>query len=452
MELSLGKRKRTEDLEKLGLTLSVEVASASSNNSNRKNNKKAIADSSVVIPEAYASSCLEFSSSGDKSTATKGHGAAQEISVKVVNGSSSNERKRDDNLSESDALLLSIASHAFQKLSQKQKSQWKPTPIQLQSWPILIGGGNKSKNLPNLNLTAIAATGSGKTLAYTIPMVHSCLQNQPTTERSSYIHGLVLLPTRELVIQVSKALKIVGKVGSKISKKKKIGNSINMVSLAIYGGIDKQEQINSLLQEREQSGSTAYLVASTPMRLIDLLAIGDDKGQGEEGEKESKSPDGNVVKLRALFGATRFLVLDEADRLAIQTDLSKQIDLIMEFLQSTSQCLDKRCLFSATLPERAIPKCNEWVNVPRVTVKVDAVTVGRTFEQLGITQQKDDEKGDQNADSNDGTKEENPNKRQRTGGQLDLSSIPSHITQILHVCANHKKPKKLLVSTSSDGD
>ncbi len=384
----------------------------------------------------------------------------------------------DDITSDPDALLLSIARHAFQKLSQKQKSPWKPTPIQLQSWPILIGGGNyhsskkkdqeknknknknksKNKNILNLNLTAIAATGSGKTHAYTIPMVHSCLQNQygsknsiKTTCTSSYVHGLVLLPTRELVIQVSKALKVVGKVGSKISKKNKSGNDINMISLAIYGGIYKQEQINSLLQERE-SGA-AYLVASTPMRLIDLLAIGDENGKGE-GEKETTcSPDANVVKLRALFEATRFLVLDEADRLAIQTDLSKQIDVIMGFLQSTSKCLDKRCLFSATLPERAISKCNEWVSVPRVTVKVNTMTVGRASsesDQIVNAQHQDDEKGNPSANnSDDGTKEDKPNKRQRTGGQLDLSSIPSHITQILHVCSNHKKPKKLMVSTCS---
>mmetsp|Transcript_26086 Transcript_26086/g.38617 ORF Transcript_26086/g.38617 Transcript_26086/m.38617 type:complete len:287 (+) Transcript_26086:1-861(+) len=87
--------------------------------------------------------------------------------------------------------------------------------------------------------------------------------------------------------------------------------------------------------------------------------------------------------------------------------MSQQVDVILNFLREKCTQLDRQCLFSATLPRRAVEKCNDWmIELPRVTVKVDTVTAG----------------------------------------SLDLSTIPSHITQTLHVCSNHEKEKKLMIT------
>lgn len=313
--------------------------------------------------------------------------------------------------------LLTLAKHVFFRLSQKEKAKWSPTPIQLQTWPILNQG---------LNVMAIATTGSGKTLSYAIPMVHSCLEKGVVAGNRPGIHGLVLVPTRELAIQVSKTMKIVCKSANKLSGRKDIA------ALAIYGGVDKEEQIDSLLSRKEGVASQ-YIVAATTMRLIDIIGI--------TFENEERLPNNRV---RALFDKTKFLVVDEADRIATQIDLTQQAQAVIDFVKSKSSCLDQYCLFSATLPQKAMSKCNEWVNLPRVTVKVNTVTVGSKLPDVDDSKE---EKGaistvENPGDKNDAQQEKEERAAKRRG-PMDLSTIPAHITQTLHVCSNHKKPKKL---------
>jgi ATP-dependent RNA helicase DDX5/DBP2 len=313
--------------------------------------------------------------------------------------------------------LLTLAKHVFFRLSQKEKTKWSPTPIQLQTWPILHQG---------LNVMAIATTGSGKTLSYAIPMVHSCLEKGVVAGNRPGIHGLVLVPTRELAIQVSKTMKIVCKSANKLSGRKDIA------ALAIYGGVDKEEQIDSLLSRKEGVASQ-YIVAATTMRLIDIIGI--------TFENEERLPNNRV---RALFDKTKFLVVDEADRIATQIDLTQQAQAVIDFVKSKSSCLDQYCLFSATLPQKAMSKCNEWVNLPRVTVKVNTVTVGSKLPDVDDSKE---EKGaistvENPGDKNDAQQEKEERAAKRRG-PMDLSTIPAHITQTLHVCSNHKKPKKL---------
>lgn len=361
--------------------------------------------------------------------------------------SNPNENHRKEN-GYDEKLLLKLACNTFNKLSQKEKIRWNPTPIQLQSWPILANEASPT------NLIAIASTGSGKTLAYTIPIVYSCLLEiismkekslDSILTRPSQVHGLALLPTRELVIQVSKVVKTVGKVANKFSVKN--GHShLNIVSLAIYGGIDKLEQIGSMLQRKKEVAQfTYFIVTATPMRLIDILGIGQAKNEINDASTEQKS------SLHALFKATKFIVLDEADRLATQTDLSQQIDTIVDFVRCTSSCLEKTCLFSATLPERAKPKCNTWVKNPRLIVKVNSVTVGSSTCKEVTSESSKTTSGskpcqEEEEEANDIPQKVKDVKSSHRHGLLNLSSIPPHITQTLHVCANHKKPKKLMVS------
>jgi len=312
-------------------------------------------------------------------------------------------------------LLLTLAKHVFHKLSQKEKTKWSPTPIQLQTWPILNQG---------LNLMAMATTGSGKTLSYAIPMVHSCMGRGSAGDRPS-VHGLVLVPTRELAIQVFKVLKVVCKSGNKLSGRNDI------VPLSIYGGVDKEEQIESLLKRRDGIASK-FLISTTPMRMIDILGI--------NIGNEERSPNERV---RALIERTKYFVIDEADRLGSQFDLTQQTQAILDFVKMKSSCLDQFCLFSATLPQKALSQCNEWVNLPRVTVKVNTVRVGVKLPDGDTAKEgKETDLAVDTEKAQDGSegKEERAAKRR---GPLDLSTIPAHITQTLHVCSNHKKPKKL---------
>ena len=78
-------------------------------------------------------------------------------------------------------------------LGSKAKSDWVPSLIQQQMWPIM---------LQSLNVIGIAPTGSGKTYSYGIPTVLSC--QKAATNDSDATGTLVLVPTRELVQQVSR--------------------------------------------------------------------------------------------------------------------------------------------------------------------------------------------------------------------------------------------------------
>lgn len=311
--------------------------------------------------------------------------------------------------SDQDSILL-LASQVFRNLSKKQVKGdvWSPTPVQLVCWPIL--------KQSNCNLITIAPTGSGKTLGYVIPMIDSCMAADRQPYRSS-IHSLVIVPTRELAIQVSKTMKAVSKVANKLRKQ----NHVKISAIAIYGGIDRKEQMESLLRNNNETDERSiFVLATTPMRLIDLLKL----EEISDLDLESKAA-------RNLFEFTQMIVFDEADRCAIASDISKQCDIILSFVEETSKNLIKRCFFSATLPQKSLSKCDEWIMKPRAIIKVDTVTVGREKEKGYEIENHPSQESHEKIDKD-------------TRGTLDLSLIPKHITQILHVCANHKKPKKLL--------
>ena len=226
---------------------------------------------------------------------------------------------------ESDS-LVKLANHTFKKLSSKagDNEKWSPTPIQLQSWPILkCGPSQKTSQDMNLNLIAIATTGSGKTLSYAVPMIDSCSTIQGKKSRR-YVHGLVIVPTRELALQVSKVLKAVAKSANKLS-----GKDDKIVALPIYGGVNREEQIDSL------SKNSQFIVAATPLRLIDVLEIGDIDGSGNK-----LVPNESIQRL---FERTRYLVIDEADQMATKSDMSQQVDLILDFSRKKCAELDRQC-------------------------------------------------------------------------------------------------------------
>lgn len=137
-----------------------------------------------------------------------------------------------------------------------------PSPIQAQSWPILL----QSKDL-----IGIAQTGTGKTLAYLLPGLLSIdKQTTPRNQRPGP-SMLVLAPTRELAQQIDLEAK-------KYSYK-------NIQSLCIYGGGDRRTQINFTKSKPE-------IIIATPGRLNDLISS-------------------NILDLTAV----NYVVLDEADRM-----------------------------------------------------------------------------------------------------------------------------------------
>ena len=156
--------------------------------------------------------------------------------------------------------------------------------------------------LQGRDVIASAQTGSGKTAAFALPMLQHLL-GAPLT-KSRIVHGLVLVPTRELAAQVGEAIVALGKY---LPQHPKVA--------VVFGGVSINPQMMGL-----RSG--ADIIVATPGRLIDLLAH-------------------NAVKLADL----QMLVLDEADRL-LDLGFGEELNRILALLPAKRQNL----FFSATFP------------------------------------------------------------------------------------------------------
>lgn len=198
-------------------------------------------------------------------------------------------------------------------------------------------------------------------------------------------NSLILVPTRELARQVEREL-------TPISNKKVI---------CIYGGVDRESQ----LAEFRQEATSSWIAASTPGRLVDIL-------------NDSEMPQMDVSSI----------VLDEGDRLASNLDMANQVDEIFQRLRPT-----RVSLFSATSPANFQDKWNEWVGKARICIMVNTVTVGSKPTPVNETALEE-------ASTNRKSQEK------ATDRTMDFSRIPSNVTQILHVCAGHKKTRKLLTT------
>ena len=166
-----------------------------------------------------------------------------------------------------------------------------------------------------------ARTGSGKTLAFGVPML---ARIQDDAEPSRPL-GLVLVPTRELAVQVAEVLDPVATyAGQRI--------------LAVYGGASRQHQVDALKEGVE-------IVVATPLRLIDLLK-----------SNEVSLADVDVV------------VLDEADRMA-DDGFTPQVEWILRHCTGRSQTM----LFSATLDGDVGHLIRHYLKDP-VEIAIDSAT------------------------------------------------------------------------------
>jgi ATP-dependent RNA helicase RhlE len=179
----------------------------------------------------------------------------------------------------------------------------KPTPIQEQAIPAALLGKD---------LVASAETGSGKTAAFLLPILTRILRGK----RPAGTRALVLVPTRELAVQVRT-------VALELSE----GTSVGVC--AVYGGVGMGDQTQAL------RGGVDIVVA-TPGRLLDHANRGATK-----------------------FHTVETLVLDEADRM-LDMGFLPDIRRILKLLPGTRQTL----LFSATMPREIVDLSREILRDP----------------------------------------------------------------------------------------
>ncbi|MCU4176424.1 DEAD/DEAH box helicase [Carboxylicivirga sp. N1Y90] len=187
--------------------------------------------------------------------------------------------------------------------------------------------------LDNKDVFGIAKTGSGKTASYVLPVLRNLQRNRETKNR--HINVLVLVPSRELAVQVKDVFQ---QFGSIIPERIK--------TQAVFGGVAINPQMQAL--------QGINILVATPGRLLELV------------EK-------NAVKLSAIS----MLILDEADKL-LTMGFKDEMNRIFKMLPAMRQNL----LFSATLSEDLDQVKQILLNDPVVIKVVDESEKVDLIEQL----------------------------------------------------------------------
>lgn len=183
--------------------------------------------------------------------------------------------------------------HILSQLKQNIENEGfkKPTDIQYKAIPHILKGED---------LLAVAQTGTGKTAAFAIPIIDK-IHGLKNSKRNIGIKCLVLVPTRELALQIDTVFK-------KLSKHTKVN------TICIFGGVEQDEQIKKLQNQND-------ILITTPGRMFDLNSQG-------------------YLNLKYV----EILVLDEADRM-LDLGFVKDIYDVKKYLPHKHQTL----FFSATI-------------------------------------------------------------------------------------------------------
>ncbi len=189
-----------------------------------------------------------------------------------------------------------------------------PTPIQNQAIPVAIHGGD---------VIGIAQTGTGKTLAFGVPMIQQLIGKD---ER-----GLILLPTRELALQVEETIT-------------RIGRSVGISAAILIGGANMRQQVAAIRRNPN-------IIIATPGRLIDHLQQG-------------------TIRLDKVA----ILVFDEADRM-LDMGFQPQIRKVLETVPKERQTM----LFSATLSSDIAQIANKHMKTP---ISIEVAPQGTTAEKV----------------------------------------------------------------------
>lgn len=178
----------------------------------------------------------------------------------------------------------------------------EPTLIQERSFPIIMSGKD---------ILGVAQTGTGKTFAYLIPLIRMWKFSK---ERHPQI--LIIVPTRELVVQVENAAK-------------QLITYVNIATIGVHGGANLNTQAMELLQG-------ADIVVGTPGRVLDLAYHG-------------------TLQLKHI----KKLVIDEVDEMLDQ-GFRPQLRAILDLMKEKRQNI----MFSATMTEDVLEIIEEYFNFP----------------------------------------------------------------------------------------
>ncbi|XP_074924250.1 putative ATP-dependent RNA helicase DDX46 isoform X2 [Chelonoidis abingdonii] len=193
--------------------------------------------------------------------------------------------------------------------SLKKHGYEKPTPIQAQAIPAIMNGRD---------LIGIAKTGSGKTIAFLLPMFRHIMDQRSLEEGEGPI-AVIMTPTRELALQITKECK-------------KFSKTLGFRVVCVYGGTGISEQIAELKRGAE-------IIVCTPGRMIDMLAANN----------------GRVTNLRRVT----YVVLDEADRM-FDMGFEPQVMRIVDNIRPDRQTV----MFSATFPRAMEALARRILNKP----------------------------------------------------------------------------------------
>ncbi|MEM9146927.1 MAG: DEAD/DEAH box helicase [Pseudomonadota bacterium] len=196
-----------------------------------------------------------------------------------------------------------------------------PSPIQAKA----IG-----PQIEGRDVLALAETGSGKTAAFVLPILQD-LADMDGRARPNTARCLVLVPTRELAVQIEESLR-------------RLRGAIRASTLLILGGMSRAAQIRAM-------GRGVDVLIATPGRLTDLMQAG-----------------------HVRLDETRVLVLDEADRM-LDMGFSKQVQAIARTLHPRR----RTAMFSATMPDSVAELAAWFLKDP---VRVEVARSGQTAPKI----------------------------------------------------------------------
>ncbi|CAL6360849.1 unnamed protein product [Bathycoccus prasinos] len=268
-------------------------------------------------------------------------------------------------------------------------------PIQKSSWMALCSNSS--------DCLSVAPPGSGKTLAFLLPAFDVVIKrvaefmsstngkkngSNNAISRKNVIDGLIVAPTRELAQQIAS-------VGNKLKR------AAPVKLVCVVGGTNQQEQEESLLAPTK----LGVLVVGTPGRLCATVCF------NAGGTKKSDDGSGKSVVVPASenrLGDCKIFILDEADRM-LALGFEPQLEQLYENLPKERQT----ALFSATFPAKVKQIARKWLkkDYEKVTLSANAVDISA-----------------QNAEK----------------GKEELVQRASKVIQTVHVCAEHKKSRKLM--------
>jgi len=194
----------------------------------------------------------------------------------------------------------------------------EPTPIQREAIPPLLAGRD---------ILGQAATGTGKTAAFALPLVQRISDGRDGEHPA--VRGLVLVPTRELAMQVAEAIH-------------KYGKGLGTAVLPVYGGQSIQQQLRALRRGVD-------VIVATPGRALDHIRRGS-----------------------LALDQVRTVVLDEADEM-LDLGFADDLEEILDALPADRQT----ALFSATMPRRIAEIAERHLREPaRVTIARERIETG----------------------------------------------------------------------------